>query len=109
MKKRNVLIALVLAFCILMAPSASKAAENLTGKIQSHGTLILRNEDDSQRVELYAEDLYYLQNELDKLFMSLPGANAAPTAAVANFEPAPAKDVQGTANDSTGKEQVITE
>jgi len=65
------MIAFALAAVIISAPTIAKAASDY--QIASHGTLVIKNADNSQYVEFYSEDIRYLQGEIDKLYAKLPG------------------------------------
>lgn len=69
-RAKKILVAFVLLAAVVCVPTVAKASGHT---IRSHGTLIIKDADDSKRVELYASDIQYLQDELDKLFNELPG------------------------------------
>lgn len=62
---RRWLIAFALAAVILSIPQVKAYATE--SPIKSHGTVKYVSSDGTQSVELYASDIQYLQNEIDKL------------------------------------------
>ena len=67
---RRWLTAFALAAVILSVPNIKAAATE--SKIKSHGTVKYVSDDSTQSVEIYASDIQYLQNEIDKLMNELP-------------------------------------
>lgn len=101
---KRLCVALALAGVILSVPNVVKAANE--SQILSHGTLLIKNPDNDQYVEFYAEDIRYLQSELDKLFAEVPG-NYRPTRTVTYSAPRKSNNV---ATDTiTETETVVSE
>lgn len=104
---KRLCIALALAALILAAPNLAEAANNYT--IQSHGTLVMKNADNTQSVEFYSEDIRYLQREIDALFAKLPG-NYSTGSASMNYNTVTPTQRQPVAQENIiGNETVVTE
>lgn len=108
-RAKKILVALVLLAAIVCVPTVTKAAGH---SIRSHGTLIIKNKDNTKQVELYASDIQYLQDELDKLFSELPGGASVmslrDTPTVSTYS-APAGSTQQDPVESETNEVIVTE